>query len=74
MANKDLDKKRLRISSAGTDQAQIGTYRYIKMSIKECQDVIQRLTAIKDKAKISDERVLNLESRLEEAQDEIQTP
>ena len=41
------------------------------MSIKECQDVIQRLTAIKDKAKISDERVLKLESRLDEAQDEI---
>ena len=55
MGNKDLDKKRLRISSSGTDMdfieaAQDGDH--IKMMLTEYQSLILRLTAIKDDTKI----------------------
>ena len=55
MGNKDLDKKRLRISSSGTDMDSIEAAQdgdYIKMMLTEYQSLILRLTAIKDDTKI----------------------
>ena len=74
MGNKDLDKKRLRISSSGTDIDSIEAAQggeYIKMTLTEYQSVILRLTAIKDDNKIWEE-IFSLEARLNEAQVEIQ--
>ena len=75
MGNKDLDKKRPRISSSGTDTESIEAAQdgaYIKMTLKEYQSFLLRLTAIEDNTKIREERILNLEARLDEAQVEIQ--
>ena len=74
MGKKDLDKKRPRIRCPGTDKesieaAQDGTY--IKMTLTEYQSFLLRLTAIEDNTKICEERILNLEARLDEAQVEI---
>ena len=44
---------------------------FIKMTVKEYQDMLGKLTAIEDQAKARDARILNLESRLDEAQAEI---
>ena len=55
MGNKDLDKKRLRISSFGTHMDSIEAAQdgdYIKMMLTEYQSLILRLTAIKDDTKI----------------------
>ena len=74
LRNKDLDKKRLRISSSGTDMDSIEAAQdgeYIKMTLTEYQSVILRLTAIKDDTKIWEE-IFSLEARLNEAQVEIQ--
>ena len=75
MGNKDLDKKRPRISSSGTDTESIEAAQdgaYIKMTLTEYQSFLLRLTAIEDNTKIREERILNLEARLDEAQVEIQ--
>ena len=74
MGNNDTDKKRPRMSSSGTgtepsEEHQDGAY--IKLSLKEYQNLIAKLTAIEDKTKISDQRILNLEARSDEAQGEI---
>ena len=45
---------------------------YIKMTLTEYQSFLLRLTAIEDNTKICEERILNLEARLDEAQVEIQ--
>ena len=74
LGNKDLDKKRLRISSSGTDMDSIEAAQdgeYIKMTLTEYQSLILRLTAIKDDTKIWEE-IFSLEARLNEAQVEIQ--
>ncbi|CAH3046616.1 unnamed protein product, partial [Porites lobata] len=68
-------KKRPRISSSGTDTesmeaAQDGAY--IQMTLTEYQSFLLRLTAIEDNTKIREERILNLEASLDEAQVEIQ--
>ena len=42
------------------------------MTLTEYQSFLLRLTAIKDNSKIREERILNLEARLDEAQVEIQ--
>ena len=75
MANKDLDKKRPRISSSGTNTESIEAApggAYIKMTLTEYQSFFLRVTAIEDNTKIREERILNLEARLNEAQVEIQ--
>ena len=75
MGNKDLDKKRPRISSSGTDTESIEAAQdgaYIKMTLTECQSFLLRLTAIEDNTKIREERILNMEARLDEAQVEPQ--
>ena len=75
MGNKDLDKKQPRISSSGTDTESIEAAQdgaYIKMTLTEYQSFLLRLTAIEDNTKIREERILNLEARLDEAQVEIQ--
>ena len=74
LGNKDLDKKRLRISSSGTDMDSIEAAQdgeYIKMTLTEYQSLILRLTAIKDDTKIWEE-IFSLEARLNEAQVKIQ--
>ena len=74
MGNKDLDKKRPRISSSGTDTESIEAAQdgaYIKMTLTEYQSFLLRLKAIDDNTKIREERILNLEARLGEAQVEI---
>ena len=76
MGNKDLDKKQLRISSSGTDMDSIEAAQdgdYIKMTLTEYQSLILRLTAIKDDTKIWEE-IFSLDTRLNEAQVEIQAP
>lgn len=76
MGNKDLDKKRPRISSSGTDiesSEAVQDGAFIKMTLGEYQDLILRLTAIEDNTKIREDRILNLEARLDEAQVEIQS-
>ena len=45
---------------------------YIQMTLTEYQSFLLRLTAIEDNTKIREERILNLEARLDEAQVEIQ--
>ena len=42
------------------------------MTLTECQSFLLTLTAIEDNTKIREERILNLEARLDEAQVEIQ--
>lgn len=72
MGNKEKDKKRQRVSSSGAENNnddQDGAF--IKMTVKEYQDLLGKLTAIEDQAKARDARILNLESRLDEAQAEI---
>ena len=62
------------MSSSGTDTEPSEEHQdgaYIKLSLKEYQNLIAKLTAIEDKTKISDQRILNLEARLDEAQGEI---
>ena len=73
MGNKDLDKKRPRIGSSGTDTESIGAAQdgaYVKMTLTEYQSFLLRLTAIN--TKFREERILNLQARLDEAQVEIQ--
>ena len=68
MGNKDLDKKRPRISSSGTYTESIEAGQdgaYIKMTVTEYQSFLLRLTAIEDNTKIREERILNLEARLD---------
>ena len=75
MGNKDLDKKRPRISSSGTDTESIEAAQdgaYIKMTLTEYRSFLLRLTAIEHNTKIREERILNLEARLDEAQVELQ--
>ena len=75
MGNKDFDKKRPRIRSYGTDTESIEEARdgsYIKMTLTEYQSFLLRLTDIEDNSKIREERILNLEAGLDEAQVEIQ--
>ena len=72
MGSKDKEKKRQRVSSSGAEivnEDQDGDF--IKMTVKEYQDMLGKLTAIEDQAKARDARILNLESRLDEAQAEI---
>ena len=72
MGNKEKDKKRQRVISSGAENNnddQDGAF--IKMTVKEYQDLLGKLTAIEDQAKARDARILNLESRLDEAQAEI---
>ena len=73
MGSKEKDKKRQRVSSSGAENNnkddQDGAF--IKMTVKEYQDLLGKLTAIEDQAKAWDARILNLESRLDEAQAEI---
>ena len=45
---------------------------YIQMTLTEYQSFLLRLTAIEDNTKIREERILNLEASLDEAQVEIQ--
>ena len=42
------------------------------MTLTECQSFLLRLTAVEDNTKIREERILNLEARLDEAQVELQ--
>ena len=42
------------------------------MTLTECQSFLLRLLAIEDNTKIREERILNLEARLDEAQVELQ--
>ena len=77
MGNSDLDKKRPRTSSPGTDKESIEAAQdvaNIKMTLTEYmyQSFLLRLTTIEDNTKIREERILNLEARLDEAQVEIQ--
>ena len=72
MGSKDKEKKRQRVSSFGAEivsEDQDGDF--IKMTVKEYQDMLGKLTAIEDQAKARDARILNLESRVDEAQAEI---
>lgn len=74
MSSKDKEKKRQRVSSSGAenmseDQEQNGAC--IKMTVKEYQDLLGKLTVIEDQAKERDARILNLEARLDEAQAEV---
>lgn len=74
MGSKDKEKKRQRVSSSGAenmseDQEQNGAC--IKMTVKEYQDLLGKLTVIEDQAKERDARILNLEARLDEAQAEV---
>ena len=82
MGNKDKnqEKKRQRVSSSDaqaevaevaeeTNGKQDGTF--ITLTVTEYQALIEKITYIEDKAKASDNRILSLEARLDDAQVEI---
>ena len=68
MGKSDLDKKRPRTSSPGTDKESIEAAQdgaYIKMTLTEYQSFLLRLATIEDNTKIREERILNLEAQVE---------
>lgn len=81
MGNKDKnqEKKRQRVSSSDaqaelaeeTNGKQDGAF--ITLTVTEYQALIEKITHIEDKAKASDNRILSLEARLDEAQVEIES-
>ena len=77
MGNQDKGKKRQRVSSSDTKaetneeamDSQDGAL--ISLTVNEYQLLIAKITSPEDKHKASDNRILNLEARLDEAQGEI---
>ena len=77
MGNQDKEKKRQRVSSsdakAETNEEAINSQdgTLISLTVTEYQVLIAKITSLEDKHKASDNRILNLEARLDEAQAEI---
>ena len=77
MGNQDKEKKRQRVSSSDakaetneeTMDSQDGAL--ISLTVTEYQVLIVKITSLEDKHKTSDNRILNREARLDEAQVEI---
>lgn len=68
------EKKRPRVSSSSANESieQIEDGACIKLTVTEYQSLIAKLTAVEDAATLRDKCILNLEARLDEAQNEIQ--
>ena len=77
MGNQDKEKKRQRVSSsdakAETNEEALASQdgALISVTVTEYQVLIAKITFLEDKHKVSDNRILNLEARLDEAQAEI---
>ena len=77
MGNKEKEKKRQRVSSSDakvdTNEEAIDSQDgvLISLTVTEYQTLIAKITSLEDKHKESDNRILNLEARLDEAQAEI---
>ena len=75
MGNQDKEKKRQRVSGAKAEtneeamDSQDGAL--LSLTVTEYQVVIAKITSLEDKHKASDNRILDLEARLDEAQAEI---
>ena len=72
MGNQDKEKKRQRVNSSDNQEAMNShDGALISLMVTEYQVLIAKITSLKDKHKLSDNRILRLEARLDEAQAEI---
>ena len=77
MGNQDKEKKRQRVNSSDTkaeaNQEAMDSHdgALISLMVTEYQVLTAKITSLKDKHKLSDNRILRLEARLDEAQVEI---
>ena len=77
MGNQDKQKRRQRVNSsdakAETNEEAINSKdgALISLTVTEYQVLIAKITRLEDKHKASDNRILNLEARLDEAQAKI---